>query len=339
MRNARTRHARLAFLAAVGFLAVTLGGCQTVPSNYRLAASDLSPVPTTLTTQIDKVHFLVQDSQTRCAAFVNSMYAQTAGSSLILDILSTSSSALATVFTKTSVTHAFSAAGTIFSGARNSLTAEYLNSLTISHIAQTIQSTYSVDIAKYIAYLDSANPATIDANAERSKILSYHNECSLAAAEGSISSSLQPANDTTTTQPSFISMTYKIVSGDTPESIANNIRDQINSNMAFKSAGITASATGSVVTFTSITMSAMTSRVDPPDHPEQAPMSVGPPYTLTISATPPASPRANDVITIAASPPVEAGGAKPAPIAGQTQTLTTLIKPGAAILGAAVTRK
>jgi hypothetical protein len=185
-------------------------GCAVWPQRYLLTAQPLIAAPgaplapgepdpwqTFKGSSLDAVHFIVQDSQTKCATFINSMFAQTAGTGLTLDVLSTSTSALATVFTPLAATHALSAASTIFGGARTAITAEYLNSLTISHITQAIQSTYSSDMQKYIAWLDT-QPAPIDPIVERSKILSYHDECSLASAEGSISNTLQSAASTPT---------------------------------------------------------------------------------------------------------------------------------------------
>lgn len=142
-------------------------------------------------TPLEMVHLLVQDSEIKCAAFVNSMFAESAGSGVVLDVLNTASSAVATAVGASSVKDAFSASSTVFGGVKTSISANYLNSLGISHIAQAIQTTYSSNMQAYLKYLDSADPNKIDVFAERSTIVAYHSECSLAAAEGSISASLQ----------------------------------------------------------------------------------------------------------------------------------------------------
>ena len=185
-------------------LAVSVAGCSTLPVKYRLAAEPLMGVPEKLPcgayvseryaglNNLEVVHLIVQDSQKKCSDFVDSMFAENAGTNTALDSLSTLSSALATVFTPIAVTHSLSAAATLFSGVKSSVSANYLNTMAIGHVAQAIQVTYSSDMQKYIGYLNTADPGKIDVIAERSRIESYHNECSLAAAEGSIDSTLTP---------------------------------------------------------------------------------------------------------------------------------------------------
>lgn len=184
-------------------------GCSIVPQRYRLAAEPLMDVPPNHVsvpvpgsspparqelTNLDnrqRVNLLVQDSQNKCADFVDSMFAQTAGSGFILDILSTGTSAIATIFTPLATVHSLAAASTIFGAAKTGISANYLNTLSISHITQAIQQTYSTNMKIYVDSLATADPAKIDVFQERSKIASYHAMCSLAAAEGSISSTLQ----------------------------------------------------------------------------------------------------------------------------------------------------
>jgi hypothetical protein len=152
------------------------------------------PIPIQANLQpIDQVNLLVQDSQNKCAEFVNSLFAETAGSGLILDVLSTGTSAVASFVTPLSTAHALAAASTVLGATKTGITANYLNTLSISHIAQAIQSTYTTDMTNYINSLAALDPVNnrINVFQERSKILSYHNECALAAAEGSISSALQ----------------------------------------------------------------------------------------------------------------------------------------------------
>ena len=185
-------------------LAICVASCSTLPVKYRLAAEPLMGVPEkspngTYVSEryaglnnVEVVHLMVQDSQKKCAEFVDSMFAENAGTNTALDSLSTLSSALATVFTPIAVTHSLSAASTLFSGVKSSVSSNYLNTMAIGHVAQAIQVTYSSDMQKYISYLDTADPSKVDVIAERSRIESYHNECSLAAAEGSIDSTLTP---------------------------------------------------------------------------------------------------------------------------------------------------
>jgi hypothetical protein len=192
-------------------------GCALVPEKYQLAAEPLMEVPPAAIvlaqpippgsglpatyvpaalSPFDQVNLLVQDSQKKCAAFVNSMFAQTAASGLALDVLSTSTSAVAAIVTPLATAHALSAASTALGATKTGITANYLNTLSVSHVTQAIQSSYTADIKKYIDSLAALSPVqktALNPFEERSKILSYHNECSLAAAEGSINSTLQAA--------------------------------------------------------------------------------------------------------------------------------------------------
>ena len=144
-------------------------GCAVLPQRYQLAAEPLMEVkdipgmavpppsaspPTQYAVAlkpIDQVNLLVQDSQTKCAHFVDSMFAETAGAGFVLDILSTGTSALATVFTPLATVHSLTASSTIFGAAKTGISANYLNTLTISHITQAIQSGYTSNMQNYIA--------------------------------------------------------------------------------------------------------------------------------------------------------------------------------------------
>jgi hypothetical protein len=357
--------------------AIGTAGCSWLPPRYQLAAAPLmeapgTPVPPappaspglpagpgvpTATnpagglTPIQWVNVLVQDSQTKCAEFVNSLFAETAGTGLVLDVLNTASSALATVFTPLPTVHALTAASTIFGGARASITAEYLNSLTISHISQAIQSTYSSDMQKYIAWLDTANPNTIDVFHERSRIVSYHNECSLAAAEGSIGSALQPPAQTG--QTTLLGLSYKVGSNlgsahddSNIQGLTSAIIAAINGDAGFNKAGVTAAPGGSGVV--SLNMSKafdFTLTVVPPDHTEMVSIVNGSPAKLTIIGTP----RQGDVITITGTPAAQqsSGGAPTpppagtpaAPTLGAPTLLIPVAPPPAAALGVAPDKK
>jgi hypothetical protein len=243
-------------------------GCSIVPQRYRLAAEPLKEITdlpvtqviaqppsgvadisastsyTAPLTNIQRVSLLVQDSQTKCAQFVDSMFAETAGAGFILDILSTGTSALATVFTPLTTVHSLTASSTIFGAAKTGISANYLNTLSTSHITQAIQSTYTADMRKYIASLDTADPTKLDVFQERSKIVSYHNECSLAAAEGSISSALQPAAQT----GQGLKYTHTVKASENSTNVlAQAIVNEINNDPDFSKAGITALLTSNSI--------------------------------------------------------------------------------------------
>lgn len=270
----------------------------TIQPNDTITVVVTTPPPQGQLTPMQSVNYMVQDSQDKCATFVNAMFAETAGLNTSLDLLGTTSSALATVFTPLAATHAFSAAGTIFGGAKTSFSANYLNSLTISHITQSIQSTYGDDIKTYLQYLDTADPDKIDAYAERSKIESYHTLCSLSAAEGTISSTLEPSGSSPTSAP--VTLTYKVQAADSSfAKLGKDLVDAIGKDSSLTSAGISAKQPSATVASISITAPAGTK------------------VTAEASSTAEKFPVA-DESTIA----ISGSGAKPRPAVGDTITLT-----------------
>lgn len=333
---------------------LTFAACSHMPQNFQLAAAPLAEAPDTPAldvsvsgasapasaalpashvagtagglTKFQVVNLLVQDSQRKCSDFVDSLFAQTAGSGFLLDTLSTVSSALATVFTPTSVTHAFSAGSTVFSATKASMSANYLNALSISHIAQSIQATYHTDIRAYLKYLDSLDMTardTIDVFNERTRILSYHQECSLAWAEGTISSSLQPEASQGGGQASGqISVSYRVPGGTSVDDIAQAMASKITQDPTVKQADMSADPDGGgVIKFTMKKAFRLNSSVNPAAHQGEATINNdSSPVTLTISGTP----AAGDIITVTGTPPSQTtpNGSPQQPVQ----------KPGAAIL-------
>jgi hypothetical protein len=237
-------------------------GCALVPQRYQLAAAPLidlppacvvPPVPrgvVPLSTSaacvpiqpIDQVNLLVQDSQQKCAEFVNSMFAETAGSGFVLDVLATGTSAVSSIVTPLSTAHALSAATSVLSGTKTGISANYLNTLSISHITQAIQSTYTTDIKNYVnslASLTEDQQKLLNPFMERSKIESYHAECSLAAAEGSINTTLQATGQLGQAIPS-LTYTVKGTGDITASGLTTQLEIAINNFSAFQQAGITA---------------------------------------------------------------------------------------------------
>lgn len=257
-------------------LALLLSGCATVSGRLSLAPEDLESVTTAaskvrekpsapaeasgvakindsssidnadIQTKLDIVHELYQDSRIKCDKFQASLQGTTAGSNVFLDLMSTVSSALATVFTPLTVTHSLSASSTIFGAAKTSISTEYLNTLSITHISQSISATYGEDMKKYLAYLDNIENAvnpSLNVYAERSRILSYHSECSLISAESSIANTLQgpasPQNPSPKSGQANPSATYKVNSAVSIKDAAKPLIDAIMSS-SLKSAGVVA---------------------------------------------------------------------------------------------------
>jgi len=178
----------------------------------------------------------------KCASFVDSLFAEQAETGFGLDGAPTVTSALGIAFTPPGATHGLSAAGIIFSRARTSLSTEYLNGLTISHIVQAIQSTYTVRMQYEIARISTANPNQA-AELEGAVILSIHKSCSLANAEGTIAATLKVFP--TPASPATVTCTVK--TDDTTSSVAAGMASKINARGDFKKAGIMATPATSVV--------------------------------------------------------------------------------------------
>ncbi len=301
-------------LRNVSILAV-LGGCSAMlPQRYQLTAPPLAAlyassqstdvVPALLVTDQQKIGYLISDSMTKCSGFVNSMFAEHAATGLTLDIASTITSALASVFTPISVTHSLSAASTIFSGAKTSLDAEYLNSLTISHIVQAIQSTYSTQMQYEINKISTANPVP-SADLERLVIQSIHNSCSLANAEGTISATLQSP----TTPSSSANVTYPVTAADTSTAhVASGIAALISNSADFKNAGITASSNGNVVTLKPAASGSIS--VVPSSDSSDVAFKSGTPATITVQILP--APGDKITVSVAGSSSSTGGGTSPA---------------------------
>ncbi|WP_143751037.1 hypothetical protein [Burkholderia sp. HI2714] len=321
------------YLAVLSLPIVLTAGCSTVPRSFQLTAKPLmaasealaggparaaaadgasgaqagdgSGAPTQPLSNFQAVNVLVQDSQSNCADFVNSLYSQMAGSGFAFDVLGTISSALATVFTPLTVVHSLTAGSTVFGAAKTGVSANYLNTLSIAHVAQSIQSTYQADIQKYIAYLnglDQNGRDNLDVYAERSMILSYHNECSLAWAEGTISVALQPSQSgqSATSGSQSISVKYTVPQGgQTVAAVADSVASAVAASSDFKKADVTASSKNGIVSFAMKKTFPLVATASPGKPNTQVTMSNNSsPVTLTIGGTP----AGGDVITITGNP-------------------------------------
>src|SRR5579862_1816404 len=326
---------RLSRTLGVCFLLLNVSGCTYLShgGGLQLAADPLEKAADAQgSNNLEKVHDLVQDSQTKCEAFVVDMFKRTAETNTGLDILGTITSSLATVFTPLTTVHALTAASTITGGAKTAISTEFLNGVTISHITQAIQSTYSVDMKNYINYLNTVtDPNGIDVVGARSTIQSYHAECALPAADGSIASALQPSSPPQSTQ---LTLTYTVTATDkTAANVASHILAQLNGDANFKAAGVTAAEDKnppngtikiSIPANSTATWKTPTTSTGAIEHPN---LAVGPPAVLTITLTTGTIPKSGDTITLSVTINQVAGGptppqATPAPPQSTQLTLT-----------------
>jgi hypothetical protein len=320
-------------LLAATLAALTVSGCASIPQPLQLSATPLTDKPSG-STEYEKAHSLVQDSQTRCAIFLNSLFGSVAGDNYALGLLGTTTSALATAFKPVATAHALTAATSIFTGAKAGISTEYLNALSVSHVTQAIQSLYWADMSKYVTSLNAtyaSDPTKINAAAERSTILGIHNECSLAAAEGSITSSLTPGSNgqstaATATPPT---LAYKVdATKFDVQTIAVDLAGKINANADFIKAGVTAAPTSgtqpadkpahvdlTMKTPVKIAVDVAAAKADGTPQ-EKVAFVAGPPAQITI--TPTTAPKLGDGDTIsltlpAPEKPAAAAPAAPAP--------------------------
>lgn len=270
---------------------------QSAEQNLFTKCAGTAPNANSCPSNKQLVHKLVQDSQQKCTDFTDSLFAETAGTNVVLDLMGTISSALGTVFTPIAVTHSFSAASTIFGSAKTSISADYLNTLSISHITQAIQTTYGTKMQDYITFLTTA-PDTIDPREQRTTIASYHALCSLSAAEGSIASTLQPSTASATTSPiSFV----EAVTSDTATDVAAKLAKDITADAAFSAAGLSAEIDPSDATTVKFMMKTAFSLVETTKTTNKATVAAinvkSSPPTLTISKS-----HIGDTITITGTP-------------------------------------
>jgi hypothetical protein len=317
---------------------VALTGCGLVPQRYQLAAEPLMDIPPAWAVQPvppappgatpavfpanvplqsveDEVNVLVQDSQRKCAAFVDSLFAETAGAGLTLDVLSTGTSAVAAVVTPLATSHALSAASTVLGATKSGITANYLNTLSLAHITQAILGTYNNDMTDYINSLASTpDPNNLRLYTERTKIENIHKKCSLAAAETTISNTLQTSGSTAA--GSGLQKIHTVTSTETdPKVLASTLSGEINDT--FGKSGLKAIASGNVITLSRPASLSLTVTSSPTS---LVTFVAGPPDLLAIVG----KPQKGNTITISGPP-------APAP-----QQTTTGSAGGAGVTGAAV---
>src|SRR5579859_7372407 len=88
---------------------------------------------------------IASDSRDKCGRFVNSLVLTENTTNTTLDILTTTLSALATVFTPLTTTHGLSAGATISSGSKNAVNSNIYAKASIANYQQAIMATYYKD--------------------------------------------------------------------------------------------------------------------------------------------------------------------------------------------------
>ena len=216
---------------------------------------------------------VVNESQYLCGRFVNALVISSVGVHGDLDILTTVFSALGTAFTPIATVHALTAAASISSGWKSAIDSDLYAQATIANYAEVIQSTYYVDMNKYVKQLEKIPDAEIIPEIELTKIRPIHKECSLASAQASIHASLEPpvdaskmastiitvssvkAKDTfaltgTSTAPKLSIATRSITATakDTTGSIADKLLLALEDSSDFRQSGMVPTPSGAAIT-------------------------------------------------------------------------------------------
>jgi hypothetical protein len=258
-------------LAILG-LTAALCGCSHVrdtedASAFTVAAEPLTMPPETApvghsgdsTDKKSIVASMVRQSASRCDAFLNRLVVAENTTDTTLDMTTTALAALATAFTPLSTVHALSAAAAISSGWKTAIDSDIYAKASIGLYAQAIMATYYRDMTTYANKLQTMTNGDIVVDLEIYKIQSIHRECSMAAAQATISATLKPkqgeaptAVETTLKSPTSIaagtvvrlvatSMSYGVVEADITAAndmkgadISKALLDKSNSVSGFK---------------------------------------------------------------------------------------------------------
>jgi len=218
------------------------------------------------------------ESEANCKLFLDTLVSSANSTRLGLDGLGTVFGALGTAFTPLATVHAMSAGSAIASGLRTSIDSDIYAKAAIASYSQAIQSGYFTDIHTYLAKLETTDPSTLIRPIEVAKLETIHAECSLAAAQAGIASTMRP-NDTgaATTGSQTVTVTAAGAAGDTfsltgsggpltatlpvsdvltaaqtPAQLAAALAAKVNGAPAFQAASVT--ATPGAATATSFTL-------------------------------------------------------------------------------------
>lgn len=212
----------------------------------REAAAENLSATTVPCTDFEKAHVVVFESQSKCNDFITRMFAANAATNTRLDLLTTFLTSVASVTTPTRAAHTLTAGAAISSGTKLSINNEYFNALTISHIVQAIQQSYTTDMASYLEDLDKlpdSERGRVSFYSELPRIQAIHSECSLAAAEATIATTLQSgvvAPDKPANKPVVYSTSYTIINTETNVDIAKGIAMALNANLDLRRLAVSA---------------------------------------------------------------------------------------------------
>lgn len=182
--------------------AIALSGCTGIYKVMRgdphglVAAEPLKVTDTDLQKEatmndVEKREFLggvVLDSEIKCTDFLDNLVFSENSVNTTGDILSTTMSSLATVFTPLSTVHALTAGATITTASKAAIDSDIYAKASITTFQTALEQSYFKSIGTYRDALPTMTNIVV--SAEVAKIESIHATCGLAAAESSITATL-----------------------------------------------------------------------------------------------------------------------------------------------------
>jgi hypothetical protein len=193
-------------LLSMTFVATCVGCTSTLGGREHIAAKPLSITTGQIVsargnkkTYIGSIAF---DSAAKCDNFIATLTGDQSSLNTNASIASTVLTAIGTAISPIHTAHAFSAAATITSSARDSINSNLYNKGTFAAFHSALQATYYTNLNNYLNALSATDESQIDVGVEATKLQTIHATCSLAAAESSILATIQPpqnkGNDTNT---------------------------------------------------------------------------------------------------------------------------------------------
>jgi hypothetical protein len=134
------------------------------------------------------------DSLHNCQNFINTFTAGQATDNTILDVLSISLSALATVFVPANTVRALSGASTIAQGTKGAINSDFYQQLTVQLFIQAINGTYFKEYSDFLS-----TKQTLPFSQQFNKIEFFHKDCSIPFAAAQLSASQTKSSQSTDT--------------------------------------------------------------------------------------------------------------------------------------------
>jgi hypothetical protein len=187
------------------FTVAAVALCEETPGLLYAADRSCKPTsqavaPATALTPKQQIGWVLNESLTKCDAFVAGLVLTSNSANVDLDSATTVFSALGTAFTPLALVHGLTAAGSISSGWKTAIDSDIYGKSAIADYAKAIQTSYYTDLRTYMDAIKTESPTADDLPFEIATIRTIHKECSLASAQATIAANLaSPATATAAT--------------------------------------------------------------------------------------------------------------------------------------------